>query len=107
MTKAPKLGRKAYKMKKTEFQLEDELAGSLREAKALGKDDFLRDRFDSIFRRNLLDVVDREHEAEMKRKVRGDYKFKKRSGAAYGSVAGKLDKKNKKLKAKLDEKERK
>ena len=94
-------------MKKTDFQLEDELAGSLREAKPLGKDDFLRDRFDSVYRRNLLDIVDTVHEAEQKRKKKADFKFKQRSGVAYGSVAAKLDKKNKKLKAKLDEKERK
>ena len=62
VSKAVKVGRKAYKMKKTDFQMEEELAGSLRQVKILGKDDFLRDRFDSVYRRNLLDVVDHEHE---------------------------------------------
>ena len=43
-------------MKKTDFQMEDELAGSLREVKPVGKDDFLRDRFDSVYRTNKLDT---------------------------------------------------
>ena len=42
--------------------MEDELAGSLREVRAIGKDDILRDRFDSVYRRNILDVVDTVHE---------------------------------------------
>lgn len=45
-------------MKKTEFQLESELAGTLRQVRPYGRDDFLRDRFDSVYRRNLLDTVD-------------------------------------------------
>ena len=105
--KGAKIGRKAYKMKKMDFQLEDELAGSLREARAVGKDDFLRERFDSVYRRNLLDVVDTEHEAEKKRRNKISYKIKARSGVAYGSVVDSLDKKNKKMKAKNDARERK
>lgn len=55
----------------------------------------------------MLDVVDTVHEAEQKRKKKAQFKYKQRSGVAYGSLAAKLDKKNKKLKAKLDDKERK
>lgn len=76
VSKAIKVGRKAYKQRKTEFQMEDELAGSLREVKSVGKDDFLRDRFDSVYRTNKLDKPDNEHEAEKKRKDRSAYKFK-------------------------------
>ena len=49
VTKPAKIGRKTYKMKKTDFQMEDELAGSLREVRPIGKDDFFRDRMDSMF----------------------------------------------------------
>lgn len=102
MTKGAKIGRKAYKMRKTDFQLEDELAGSLREVRAIGKDDILRDRFDSVYRRNILDVIDTVHEGEKKRKLKTAYKFKQRSGAAFGSVAEKLKRKNDKKQAELD-----
>jgi len=75
--------------------MEDELAGSLREVKPIGKDDFLRDRFDSVFRTNKMDVIDKVHEGEKKRRVKAGFKFKNRSGTAYGTVAEKLDRKNK------------
>jgi hypothetical protein len=60
-----------------------------------------------VYRRNLLDVIDTVHEAEKKRKIKASSKFKQRSGAAYGSLAQKLDKKNKKYKESLDQRERK
>lgn len=60
-----------------------------------------------MYRRNLLDVIDTVHEAEKKRKIKASSKFKQRSGAAYGSLAQKLDKKNKKYKESLDQRERK
>ena len=88
-------------MRKTDFQLEDELAGSLREVRAMGKDDFLSDRFDSVYRTNKLDVIDHVHEGEKKRKVKASFKFKQRSNV-YGTVAEKLDKKNKKKQLELD-----
>jgi len=56
--------------------MEDELAGSLRELRPIGKDDFLRDRMDTMFRTNKLDVVDHVHEAEKKRKDRSAFKYK-------------------------------
>ena len=70
--------------------------------RAVGKDDFLRDRFDSVYRRNMLDVVDTVHEGEKKRKLKTAYKFKQRSGVAYGDVTAKLKRKNDKKQAELD-----
>ena len=103
VTKATRIGRKNYRMRKVDFQLEEELAGSLREVRAMGKDDFLRDRFDSVFRTNKLDVMDNVNEAERKRRLKAAYKFKQRSGV-YGTVAEKLKKKNDKKQAELDAK---
>ena len=56
--------------------MEDELAGSLREVRPMGRDDFMRDRFDSVFRTNKLDVVDVVHESEKKRRDRAAFKYK-------------------------------
>ena len=56
MTKPAYTGRFKYKMRKTDFQMEDELSGSLRQLKAQGQDDLLRDRYDSVFRRNLVEL---------------------------------------------------
>jgi len=101
ITKAGRVGRKVYKMKKTDFQMEDELAGSLREVKPVGKDDFLRDRFDSVYRTNKLDTIDHVWIAEQKRKDRSKYRIRNRANL-YGTVAAKLDRKNKKRKAEYD-----
>ena len=62
----------------------------------------MRDRVDSMFRTNKMDVIDRVHEGEKKRRIKAAFKFKVRSGSAYGSLAQKLDKKNKKKQAELD-----
>lgn len=105
--RAAKIGRKAYKMKKTDFQMEDELAGSLREVKPIGKDDFLRERFDDVFRTNKLDVLDKVNEAEKKRRDRSNFKFKNRSGTGYGSLAEKLDRKNKQKQVEIDSRHKK
>ena len=50
------IGRFKYKMKKTDFQLEEELAPTLRQLKPQGTDDLLRDRYDSVFRRNFIEL---------------------------------------------------
>lgn len=42
-------------MKKTDFQLEDELSGNLRTIKPMGPADLLIDRYDSIYRRNMIE----------------------------------------------------
>ncbi len=101
--KPANVGRFKYKMKKTDFQLEDELAPSLRQLKALGTDDLLRDRFDSVFRRNMIEL-DAPTEAEKKRQRKLKYKYRERQGAAYGgTLAAKLARKNDKQKRKLNE----
>ena len=79
------VGRFKYKMRKTDFQLEEELAPTLRQLKAQGTDDLLRDRFDSVFRRNLIEM-DAPTEAEKKRQRKMKYKFKERQGAAFGGT---------------------
>ncbi len=45
-------------MKKIEFQTEDELAGNLRQLKPQGPADLLVDRYDSIFRRGLIEPAE-------------------------------------------------
>ncbi len=97
------VGRFKYKMKKTDFQLEEELAPSLRQLKAMGTDDLLRDRFDSVFRRNLIEM-DAPTEAEKKRQRKLKYKYRERQGAAYGgTLASKLARKNEKQKRRITE----
>lgn len=76
----------------------------MRQVRPYGRDDFLRDRFDSVYRRNLLDTVDHVDQAEKKRKLKNAYKFKLRSGTAYEGLTEKLDKKNKRKKKELDAK---
>lgn len=92
-------------MKKTDFQLEDELAPSLRQLKAQGTDDLLRDRFDSVFRRNLIEL-DAPTQADKKRQRKLKFKYRERQGAAYGgTLAEKLARKNDKVKRKIKDKE--
>ena len=55
VNKPAKIGKYNYKMKKIEFQTEDELSGNLRQLKPQGPGDLLLDRFDSIFRRRMLE----------------------------------------------------
>jgi len=61
----------------------------------------MRDRFDSVYRTNKLDPIDHVHEGEKKRKIKASFKFKMRSNV-YGTVAEKLDKKNKRKQIELD-----
>lgn len=68
--------------------MEDELAPSLRQIKHMGNDDQLRERFDSVFRRNLIEL-DAPSKALKKRDQKRMIKFKNRQGAAYGGTAGK------------------
>ena len=42
-------------MRKTDFQTEEELSGNLRTLKPQGKGDLITERYDSIFRRNLME----------------------------------------------------
>lgn len=100
------IGRFKYKMRKTDFQLEDELAPSLRQVQPQGTNDLLHDRFDSIFRRNLVEM-DAANNAEKKRRRKIQFKFKDRRGGAYGTLAAKLKKKNDKAKQRNDDRESK
>jgi len=61
--------------------------------KAQGTDDLLHDRFDSIFRRNMVEL-DAPTNADKKRYRKTAYKFKNRRGGAYGTLAEKIMKKN-------------
>ena len=98
------IGRFKYKMRKTDFQMEDELAPSLRQLRAQGTDDLLRDRFDSVFRRNLVEL-DAPTVAEKKRQLKRSFKFQARRSQAYGNMATKLAKKNAQKKRANDDKE--
>lgn len=104
VTKGGRIGKVVYKMKKTDFQLEDDLAGSLRELRAQNHDDLLRDRFDSIFRQNLVEIEDMELTAKRRREMKAEYKFKQRTGGVYSSLTEKLHKKNQKKAKELKQK---
>lgn len=83
--------------------MEDELAGSIREIKPVGQADLLRERFDSVFRRNMVEP-DAPWEFDKKRQKKQKYKFKARQGAAFGgTVAEKLMKKTRKGRRQLDD----
>lgn len=99
------VGRFKYKMRKTDFQLEDELAPTLRQLKVQGTDDLLRERFDGVFRRNLIEL-DAPTKDEKKRYKKTEFKFKQRQGAAFGgTVAAKLQKKNEKTRLRNNDRE--
>ena len=82
-------------MKKTEFQTEEELAGSLRTIKSKATPaDLLVDRWDSVFRRNLIEL-DAPIGGDRKRSGKAKFKWHNSRG---GTGAEKMDKKNKKIK---------
>ena len=88
-------------MRKTDFQTEEELAGSLRTIRSKATPaDLLVDRYDSVFRRNLV-----EPEApiggDRKRNRKAKYKWHNSKG---GTGAEKLDQKNKKIKQEMEAK---
>lgn len=90
-------------MRKTDFQMEDELAPSMRQIRAHGQADLLRDRFDSVFRRNMVEC-DAPSKIEKKRQRKNEYKWRaKQTAAMGGTVAEKLMKKNKKRQERLDD----
>lgn len=75
--KPKKVGRWKYSMRKHDYQLEDDLSGNLRQMKPLGNGNLLDDRFDSIFRRNLLEP--NAHDNLDKKRIRKiKYKFSTR-----------------------------
>lgn len=65
----------------------------------------LRERFDGVFRRNLVEL-DAPTRADKKREQKRLYKFKERQGAAFGGTAAqKLARKTEKVKRRNDDKE--
>jgi hypothetical protein len=72
-----RIGRFKYKMPKTEFLLENELASSLRKHKNQGTT-LLHDRFDNVFRRNLMEPQTPLEEQKVKKKSVHKYKTHKR-----------------------------
>lgn len=104
MSKPAVVGRFKYKQRKTDFQLEEELAPSLRQLKVQGQDDLMRERFDSVFRRNLVEL-DAPTKDEARKTRKREFKWRNRSNAGHGgTLSEKLMKKNNKLKRKNDEK---
>mmetsp|Transcript_10132 Transcript_10132/g.7603 ORF Transcript_10132/g.7603 Transcript_10132/m.7603 type:complete len:88 (-) Transcript_10132:53-316(-) len=64
-------------MRKTDFQLESELSGSLRQMK--NQNSLLEERFDDLFRRNLLAPEAKVGDSK-KRLKKAQYKFHKSRG---------------------------
>lgn len=80
ITKPKNLGRFKYKQRRLDYQMEDELSGSLRQMRPLGNDDLLQDRFDSIFRRNLVEP-DAPTQNEKRRQKKQKYKMISKLGS--------------------------
>lgn len=102
VTKPANIGRFKYQMRKTDFQLEEELAGTMREVKPLGQSDLLRDRFDSVFRRNFVEM-DAPTKMDKKRQQKATFKWRQRQGAAMGGTEA--EKRLRKLKKRQDKSE--
>ncbi len=96
MNHASRLGRHAYRMRKTDFQMEKDLSGSLRSMKPLGSTSLLEDRFDSVYRRNLLapEAKDGDHR---RRSRKTKFKFHNSKAEHAGEMQRKLLKKNKNI----------
>jgi len=73
INKSKNIGRFKYKQRKLEYQLQEELAGNLRTMKPLGNDLLIEDRFDSLFRRNLVEP-DAPTQGEKRRQRKAKYK---------------------------------
>ena len=85
------LGRYKYKMRKTDFQTEEELAGSLRTMRVKATPaDLLVERYDSVFRRGLIEP-DMPIGGDKKRNRKAKFKWHNSRG---GAGAEKLAKKN-------------
>ena len=83
------MGKFKYRMKKLDFQTEEELSGSLRKLSAKGPADLLLDRYDTVFRRNLL-PPEAPLDSDKKRVQKAKYKWHGKAG----KVAKKLQKEN-------------
>eukprot|EP00347_Sterkiella_histriomuscorum_P017776 403348038 len=100
VNRAAKLGKYNYKMKKIDFQTEEELAGNLRQLKPRGPADLLVDRYDSIFRRRMLEP-DEPLNSDRKRIKKAKYKWHQSQG---GKMADKMARKNEERKQKNNKK---
>lgn len=101
ITKSSLIGRYKYKMRKTDFQTEDELAGSLRTARSKGTvADLIVERYDSVFRRNLIEP-DMPLGGDKKRARKGKYKWHNSRG---GTGAEEMAKQNAEKKSKNEQK---
>lgn len=98
VSKPKKVGRFKYAQRKQDFQLEEDLSGNLRQLKPLGNDNLLGDRFDSIFRRNLV-----EPDAPTQNEKKRQRKLKFKMVNKLGTKAEQLYRQNLELKAKNDE----
>ena len=85
ITKPKNLGRFKYKQRRLDYQMEDELSGSLRQMRPLGNDDLLQDRFDSIFRRNLVEP-DAPTQNEKRRQKKQKYKMISKLGSKAADI---------------------
>ena len=96
-----KLGRFRYHQRKIEYQLDSELSGNLRQMRPLGNDLMLEDRFDSIYRRNLV-----EPDAPTQGQNRRQKKLKFKMVSKIGSVAEDLYKETQEKKLRNDRREK-
>lgn len=101
VSKSSTIGRYKYKMRKTDFQTEEELAGSLRTARPKGTPaDLLLDRYDSVFRRNLIEP-DMPIGGDKKRQRKAKFKWHNSKG---GTGADDMAEKNRERKHKNEQK---
>ena len=75
-----KIGRFKYNQRKLEYQLEDELSGNLRQLKPCGNDLLIEDRYDSIYRRNFVEL-DAPTKADKLRQKKLKYKWRVSQGS--------------------------
>lgn len=91
-----RVGRHKYQMRKTDFQLEDELSGNLRQLKPKGNADLLHERYDDIFRRNLIEPIVPEMSDLKKQKKKAGFKMHNPIGEAVRKSKKRFDKSAKK-----------
>lgn len=96
--KPKKVGRFKYSQRKEDFQLEEDLSGNFRTIKPLGNEILLGDRFDSIFRRNLV-----EPDAPANNEKKRQRKLKYKMVTALGTKAAEMHKETAEMKRKNDE----
>eukprot|EP01016_Furgasonia_blochmanni_P056239 TRINITY_DN9550_c0_g1_i2.p1 TRINITY_DN9550_c0_g1~~TRINITY_DN9550_c0_g1_i2.p1 ORF type:complete len:235 (-),score=95.99 TRINITY_DN9550_c0_g1_i2:179-823(-) len=73
VVKAPKFGKKRYRMKDTDFTLVDDLKPNLRAVEPVGS--LLRERFDTVYRRGLIEFNDPLSKPKNNRKKIPKFKY--------------------------------